>query len=562
MNPDNSLGTPNAEDANANGSGEETGGVICEPCPVCEAPLDISGAGIYAQRTCPACNAQINVHRTVGHYAIQEVAGDGGQGTVYKALDTNLNRQVALKVLHTEHSSDPEFIQKFEDEAQVTASINHPNVVRVLSSGQEGNCMYLVMELVDKGSLDGVMNKLGKVPEARALQIGIQIAEGLKAGYEQGLIHRDVKPGNILFAGDGSAKIVDFGLAIFSEQEAAEGEIWGTPYYLSPERLNRAPEDFRSDIYSLGATLYHAIAGRPPFEAEDASHVALKHLTTHAASIQSYAPNVSNSTAYVINRTLAKSPDERYASYDEFIEHLTFARTEAMKRAAQPGAPAKRLVLEDADQQRRMSLITIAALIFVIIGGAAVFFFMKKPGDKRESKTELVAGEPSGDFSSFGQGWTEAQKLLLKNQGIQANQAFAKLAGAQQPGSISYVWAVVHQSFGLLLNGRGAEAGAVLQALSQTAKGSPSKAQKIAAYYLKVGEHLKSRDPVSPDIAAGVNKTNYESLALLFYAIKDSDAKKTDEAASLFKQFESVSPDADYAWISEYKKVADFYIGE
>lgn len=559
MNPDNTLGTPNAI---ASGSGVEAGEPICEPCPVCAAPLDISGAGIFAARTCPACNAQIYVHRTVGHYAIQEVAGDGGQGTVYKALDTNLNRQVALKVLHTEHSSDPEFIQKFEDEAQVTASINHPNVVRVLSSGQEGNSMYLVMELVDKGSLDGVMNKLGKVPEARALQIGIQIAEGLKAGYEQGLIHRDVKPGNILFAGDGSAKIVDFGLAIFSEQEAAEGEIWGTPYYLSPERLNRAPEDFRSDIYSLGATLYHAIAGRPPFEAEDASHVALKHLTTHAASIQSYAPNVSNSTAYVINRTLAKSPDERYASYDEFIEHLTFARTEAMKRAAQPGVPKKRLVLEDADQQRKMSLITIAALFFVIIGGAAVFLFMKKSGGKNESKTELVAGEPSGEFASFGPGWLEAQKLLLQNQGTQANQAFAKLAGTLQHGSVSYVWAVVHQSFGLLLNGRGAEAGAVLQALNQTAKGSPSKAQKIAAYYLKVGENLKSRDPISPEAAAGVNKANYESLALLFYAIKDWDDQKKDEATRLFKQFESVSPDSEYAWINDYKKVVDVYVGE
>src|SRR4029450_7864321 len=124
----------------------------------------------------------------------------------------------------------------------------------------------------DKGNFDELMEKLGRIPEARALQVGIEIARGLKAGYDRGLIHRDVKPGNILFAEDGASKIVDFGLAMFFEQEAAQtGEIWGTPYYLSPERLNRVQEDFRSDMYSLGATLFHAIAVRPPFEAEDAS---------------------------------------------------------------------------------------------------------------------------------------------------------------------------------------------------------------------------------------------------------------------------------------------------
>jgi len=563
LNLDNLPGIPNPESGSEPETNADASVLTTEPCPACGASLDISGAGIYAARSCPACNAQIYVHRTVGHYAIQEIAGDGGQGTVYKALDANLNRPVALKVLHSEHSDDPEFIQKFEYEAQLTASINHPNVVRVLSSGQEGASMYLVMELVDNGSLDSVMNKLGKVPEARVLQIGIQIAEGLKAGYEQGLIHRDVKPGNILFAGDGSAKVVDFGLAIFAEQDAAEGEIWGTPYYLSPERLQRQPEDFRSDIYSLGATLFHALAGRPPFEAEDASHVALKHLTTHAASIQSYAPNVTNNTAYVINRTLAKSPDERYASYDEFIEHLTFARTEAMKRASHPELPKDRLVMEDANQQRWLSLITISAIVLLLAGGIAAFFILKKPTRDRSGAQNEEAAEASGVFSSFGPGWVDAQKLLLQNQGTLANRAFAKLVGSaqKQPNSTIYVWAVVHQSFGLLLNGKDAEAGAVLQTLSELAKGSPSKAQRIAAFYVRVGERLISHDPVNVDIADSVNPKNHEALALLFYAIKNWDEKKADEATTLFKEFESITPEQEYAWINDYKKIVGFYIG-
>ena len=249
---------------------------------------------MFAQRTCPVCNEQIHVHRLFAHYELLAMLGQGGQGTVFRATDLNLNRQVALKVLRLEQGSDPAFVKLFEHEAKITASINHPNVVRVYSFGTIEDRLYLAMELVDGGTFDDQLEKLGKVPEARVLAVAIEVAQGLRAGFQMGLIHRDVKPGNILFASDGSAKVVDFGLAVFHEQEAAQtGDIWGTPYYLSPERLNREQEDFRSDIYSLGATLFHAIAGRPPFEAEDASQVALKHLRTQAVSLQTFAPGVS-----------------------------------------------------------------------------------------------------------------------------------------------------------------------------------------------------------------------------------------------------------------------------
>ena len=325
-----------------------------EPCTSCGSLLEVTGAPLFADRTCPVCNEQIHVRRLFANYEIIALLGQGGQGTVYRAMDLNLDRQVALKVLRLDQGSDPAFVKLFEHEAKITASINHPNVVRVYSFGTVDDRVYLAMELVDGGTFDDLMEKLGRVPEARVLQIGIQVAEGLRAGFEMGLIHRDVKPGNILFASDGSAKVVDFGLAVFHEQEAAQtGDIWGTPYYLSPERLNRVQEDFRSDIYSLGAALFHAIAGRPPFEADDASQVALKHLRTQAVSIQSFAPGVSNATAYVINRTLFKNRDERQASYGEFIEQLQFARDEVMARSkGGGGAPKSRVVIEDAGSKQ------------------------------------------------------------------------------------------------------------------------------------------------------------------------------------------------------------------
>jgi serine/threonine protein kinase len=151
------------------------------------------------------------------------------------------------------------------------------------------------MELVDKGSLDDLMTLQGRVAEIQVLEVGAQIARGLDAALRRGLIHRDVKPGNILFADAHSSKIVDFGLATLHNQAIkAGGEVWGTPYYVAPEKLDTPPvEDYRSDMYSLGATLFHAVAGRPPYEAESASMVALKHLKSQSVSLQAFAPDVS-----------------------------------------------------------------------------------------------------------------------------------------------------------------------------------------------------------------------------------------------------------------------------
>mgnify|MGYP003576860938 CR=1 FL=1 len=197
-------------------------------------------------------------------------------GAVYRALDQGLSRYVALKLLRKEYNVRPEFVQQFRKEAAITASINHPHVVKVYSTGSDHGLLYITMELVDKGSLDDLMTLQGRIAESQVLDIGVQIAAGLNAALFKGLIHRDIKPGNILFANAQTAKIVDFGLAVLqAEAGKIDGEIWGTPYYVAPEKLDNQPEDFRSDMYSLGGTLFHALAGRPPLEAETASLVAL-----------------------------------------------------------------------------------------------------------------------------------------------------------------------------------------------------------------------------------------------------------------------------------------------
>jgi serine/threonine protein kinase len=191
-----------------------------------------------------------------------------------------------------------------------------------------------------------------------------------------GLIHRDIKPANILFADAETAKLVDFGLAmVMSEAAQARGEIWGTPYYIAPEKLDEQPEDFRSDIYSLGGTLFHALAGRPPYEAESASLVALKQLKSRSVSLQAFAPDVCNETAYVINRMMAKKPEKRYASYNELVEHLQFALEKAREREANPEEARKILVLEEKSAPIWISLLLPGLILLGILAMAALYFF-------------------------------------------------------------------------------------------------------------------------------------------------------------------------------------------
>ena len=238
---------------------------------------------------------------------------------------------------------------------------------------------YLAMELAEKGSLVDLMSVQPRLAEAQVLQVGIQIAEGLDAAIEHNLIHRDIKPSNILFSDPDTAKLVDFGLAIFMD-EVAHAEPWGTAYYIAPEKVDDRddrPEDFRSDIYSLGGTLFHALAGRPPHTGGGAITVALKQVMSRPIGLRAFAPHVSSETAYVINRMLAKDPAERYASYPELIEHLSYARTKLLERSKQPYKAKERLVIETfAMKNVPLSLggsILIASILVACVLGSYIF---------------------------------------------------------------------------------------------------------------------------------------------------------------------------------------------
>ena len=296
-------------------------------CWICGAALDAGGYEPLVRVVCRNCGQKNLLQRTFDHFVPVETLGAGGMGTVYKARDTQLERFVALKLLHKDLSGVADNDAQLQQEARVAASVNHPNVVQIFSLGMDHGQFYVVMELIDNGSLDDLIESQGRVPEHQMLDIGIQIARGLRAAHRKGLIHRDVKPANILFVDEQAAKIGDFGLAAFATQDPhSDSVIWGTPPYVAPERLCNQPEDVRSDIYSLGATLFHAVAGKPPIDTSTNSATELRELKQHPAELRSIAPDVSTPTARVLQRMIAPDPKQRFSFYDELLAELDAAR--------------------------------------------------------------------------------------------------------------------------------------------------------------------------------------------------------------------------------------------
>jgi serine/threonine-protein kinase len=257
----------------------------------------------------------------------------GGMGTVYRAYDIVLQREVAVKLMKPELVNEPDAMESFYREARACASLNHTNIIHIYAFDEEGPLRYLVMELAEHGSVDSRIDQDGRMTELEVLDVGIKVGGALDAALKHKLLHLDIKPGNILFNADNEPKLVDFGLARSAEEQGdSEATAWGTPYYVAPEKIKREPETFLSDMYSLGGTLYHALTGHVPFEAPTVDEVVSAHVHQALTPPIQVVPDVSQDTSDAIARAMAKLPEERFQSYDEFIMALTASRSELLVR--------------------------------------------------------------------------------------------------------------------------------------------------------------------------------------------------------------------------------------
>ncbi len=280
---------------------------------------------------CTRCGYPIMMPMMLRQFELRAVIGAGGMGTVYRAYDTTLEREVAVKLMKSELIQDPNAVTAFTREAKAAAALNHTNIIHIYSF-EEWDCYrYLVMELADQGSLDNWIERNKRIPELDVLDIGVKIASALASALKHNLLHRDIKPGNILFNAEGEPKLVDFGLARKAELGPDEDStVWGTPYYIAPEKIKREREDFLSDMYSLAGTLYHSLTGHVPFEAPSVDEVVAAHVQTPLTPPNLVVPTITQPTSDALVCAMAKNPADRFQNYDEFIMALTAARSQLL----------------------------------------------------------------------------------------------------------------------------------------------------------------------------------------------------------------------------------------
>ena len=255
-------------------------------------------------------------------YEIVSKIGTGGMADVYKAMDHKLNRFVAVKVLKPEFREDATFVKKFRSEAQAAAGLTHPNIVNVFDVGDDEGVYYIVMELIEGITLKEYISKKGKLSVKEATSIAIQVSMGLEAAHSHGIVHRDVKPQNIIISTDGKVKVTDFGIARAASSNTISSNVMGSVHYSSPEQVRGGYSDEKSDIYSLGITLYEMVTGRVPFDGDTTVAIAIKHLQEEMVPPSVYSPDLPYSLEQIIMKCTQKSVDRRYNKMEDVIEDL------------------------------------------------------------------------------------------------------------------------------------------------------------------------------------------------------------------------------------------------
>jgi serine/threonine protein kinase len=365
--------------------------IIADPvekiaCRKCDRHLDVSKLPSFSKVECPDCHTKQTVPAQLGPFLLLELLGAGGMGAVYQALDQQLGRYVAIKVMRRTMGDDPQFVENFLREARAAAALNHRNVVQIYSCGQERGQPYIVMELVSGGRFDQMIAHGNALDEVRVLEIGLDVVEGLRAANDIGLIHGDIKPANILFDKKGVAKVTDFGLALFVAWQQDRSEVWGTPYYIAPEKARGQRVDHRSDIYSLGATLFHALAARPPFDGNTATDVVLARLKNPAINLRVIRPKLHPQTADVIARMLESDPFMRYPTYASVLADLK----EALHVAKYGPRPIHATKIP---KQTISTTMAVFIIMTVILGLALTGYFAWRIG---KPKKQVVAENPLG----------------------------------------------------------------------------------------------------------------------------------------------------------------------
>ena len=350
----------------------------------------------------------IKIGEKLGHFLIRAEIGRGGMGTIYHAVDTMLNREVALKVVHPQLADNEQLMERFKIEAMTQARLNHPHIVMIFSFNKIEDEYVIAMEYVEGRSLKELLQEKKQLHPAEAVDIVTQVAEGLRYAHSHNVIHRDIKPANILIGKDGKVKISDFGIAkIFGSQGLTKtGMLVGTPWYTSPEQIVGHEIDFRTDLYSLGVTFYEVLTGRVPFDSETNSEFQIQkaHLETPPPRPSIFNPEIGIKLEKIILQALQKKVEKRYQSARDMIDELRKVRTDLTK-AGLTGFPGVTQKIVVPTKQKRALLLTplkIIAFLLLLLAGVVLFVFLTGKSGMDEGRNATAGKPPEQTQGSLG----------------------------------------------------------------------------------------------------------------------------------------------------------------
>jgi eukaryotic-like serine/threonine-protein kinase len=377
-------------------------------------------------------------------YEVEELLGQGGMARVFRGTDRVLNRIVGVKVLSPQFASDDQFVARFRREAQAAAALNHPNIVSVYDTGDQGDVHYIVMEFVEGRTLRDVIRQEGPILPERASEIAQAVARALAAAHEAGLVHRDIKPGNIMLTRDGEVKVMDFGIARTSTGDTLTqtAAVLGTASYLSPEQAQGSTVDARSDIYSLGCVLYEMLTGRPPFTGDTPVAIAYKHVREDPVHPSNLNPDVPPSLDAVVMKAMAKNPDNRYQTADEFRQDLERASaglatvatpllladpTEVVTGQAEGTAVMTGVPPDQEPERKRRWWIAVLVILLLAALGVAAYFLVQAllPTEPTGVQVPDVVGETEDDATqTLKDAGFEVEVEREFNEDVRRNEVF------------------------------------------------------------------------------------------------------------------------------------------